>query len=351
LGSIQGAYNLINSWNFAKPLLQIGPVSVLHPVVLAPMSGVTDIVFRRIAVRLGAGLAVSEMVASRELATGDQEARLRAEGNDMGIHVVQLAGREAKWMAEAARVAEASGANIVDINMGCPVKKVTGGQSGSALMKDLDHALSLIEATVRAVSVPVTLKMRLGWDNTSICAPDLARRAEAAGICLVTVHGRTREQFFTGKADWAAIRAVKQAVSIPVIANGDVNAIDDAPVMLNASGADAVMIGRGAQGRPWFPGQVARFLATGERTAAPALTDQHVIAREHYEGLLTLYGRETGLRHARKHLGWYLDEAARSVNQTLDPAAKAGVLMATTPEDAQMKLAKAYESLAWRAAA
>jgi nifR3 family TIM-barrel protein len=315
------------------------------------MSGVTDIVFRRIAVRLGAGLAVSEMVASKEFATGDQEARLRAEGEDMDIHVVQLAGREGRWMAEAARVAEASGADVIDINMGCPVKKVTGGHSGSALMKDLDHALTLIEATVGAVDVPVTLKMRLGWDEKSLVAPELARRAEGAGVKLVTVHGRTREQFYTGKADWAAIRPVKDAISIPLIANGDLTELDHAPAMLKASGADAVMIGRGAQGRPWFPGQVAHFLATGERLGAPSLAEQHTLAREHYDGLLTIYGRETGLRHARKHLGWYLDEAARSTGCEADPELKAAVLTAATPEEAQMKLAAAYDNLAWKIAA
>jgi tRNA-dihydrouridine synthase B len=331
--------------------LAIGAQVIANPVILAPMSGVTDIVFRRIALHLGAGMAVSEMVACRELATGDEEARLRAEGSGVMPHIVQLAGREAKWMAEAAKVAEASGAEVIDINMGCPVKKVTGGHSGSALMKDLDHALTLIEATVEAVDVPVTLKMRLGWDHTSLVAPELARRAEAAGVKLVTVHGRTREQFFTGKADWHAIRAVKDAVSIPVVANGDVTRLDDVPVMLSASGADAIMVGRGAQGRPWFLGQIAHFLECGERKADPDLATQHMFAREHYDGLLSLYGREVGLRHARKHLGWYLDEAARSAGQTLDPQTKTSVLTSSSAEDVQMKLAAAYDGLAWKAAA
>jgi tRNA-dihydrouridine synthase B len=331
--------------------VRIGSVEISNPVVVAPMSGITDIVFRRLAVRLGAGLAVSEMVASAELAAGDQESRLRAEGTGMPVHVVQLAGREARWMAEAARVAEASGADIIDINMGCPVKKVTGGHSGSALLKNVDHALSLIEAVVAAVRVPVTLKVRLGWDENSIVAPDLARRAEACGITLVTVHGRTRQQFFTGRADWAAIRKVKDAVTIPVVANGDLQDGPDAAVMLKQSGADAVMIGRGAQGRPWRPGQIAAFLASGERPDDPALSEQHGIAREHYDGLISLYGREMGVRHARKHLGWYLDEAVRCAGVELPGERRIAVLTAATPERAQMALADAYDSLAWQVAA
>jgi tRNA-dihydrouridine synthase B len=342
---------LITSSLVSSSVLAIGPVTVGNRVVLAPMSGVTDVVFRKIAVRLGAGLAVSEMVASQELVTGREGARLRAEGEELTHHVVQLAGREPAWMAEAARVAEGAGANIIDINMGCPVKKVTGGHSGSALLKDLDLALRLIEATVGAVRVPVTLKTRLGWDERAIVAPELARRAEAAGVRLITIHGRTRQQFYKGVANWTAIRAVKDAVSIPVVANGDLTEIEHGPAMLRASGADAVMIGRGAQGRPWFPGQVAHFLATGERAAEPELAAQHAIAREHYDGLLTLYGRATGVRHARKHLGWYLEAAERSSGAEVPPDLRLRALTAGTPEDAQMALAAAYDSLAWRAAA
>lgn len=329
----------------------VGPVRVPNRVIVAPMSGITDIVFRRIAVRFGAGFAVSEMVASSELAAGDHEARLRAEGAGMPIHVVQLAGREAAAMAEAARVAEASGADVVDINMGCPVKKVTGGHSGSALLRDVDHALTLVAAVVAAVSVPVTLKVRLGWDEASIVAPALARRAQECGIQLVTVHGRTRQQFFTGRANWAAIQAVKDEVTIPVVANGDLDSVDHVTAMLEQSGADAVMIGRGAQGRPWLPGQIAAFLDRGERTADPSLSQQHAVAREHYDGLLTLYGRHVGARHARKHLGWYLDEAARTSGCSLSPDMRIAVMTADTAEGAQMALARAYDSLAWQTAA
>src|SRR5436305_1479965 len=226
-------------------------------VMLAPVSGVTDAPFRRLVARLGAGLVVSEMTASEDLADGCPNAVLRAEGQGVGVHVVQLAGCEARWMGEGARIAEDAGADIIDINMGCPAKHVTGAQSGSALMRDLDHALTLIDATIAAVAVPVTLKMRLGWDDGSRNAPELARRAEAAGVGLITVHGRTRCQFYKGSADWSAVRAVKQAVAVPVVVNGDVTDFECAMEALSQSGADAVMVGRGAQGRPWFPGDLA----------------------------------------------------------------------------------------------
>ena len=335
------------------PLAQnfvVGRVIPDNPVLLAPMSGVTDLAFRRIAARLGAGLVVSEMVASRELATADDEARLRAEGEGLGVHVVQLAGRDPQWMAEAARVAVGAGASIVDINMGCPAKKVVGGHGGSALLKDLDLATRLIAATVAAVDAPVTVKMRLGWDAETIVAPELAARAEAEGVAMVTVHGRTRAQFYEGRADWGAIRAIVDSVSIPVVANGDLTSVEDARAMLDASGAAAVMIGRGAQGRAWFPGMVAAHLA-GRRVEVPALDVQRDLALEHYEGLLALYGRDTGVRHARKHPGWYLDAAAASAGTPVPAALKAAAQSAPTAEAARSAFVAAYDELGWRAAA
>src|SRR3954467_5852981 len=247
---------------YSKPI-RIGDVEIANRAVLAPMSGITDAPFRRLAAQLGAGLVVSEMTASADLVNGQPMSRLRCEAAGIGAHVVQLAGCQAQWMAEGARIAEGAGADIIDINMGCPARHVTGGQSGSALMRDLDHALKLIEATVAAVKVPVTLKMRLGWDDRSLNAPELARRAEQAGVQMITVHGRTRCQFYKGTADWAAVRAVRNAVSVPLVVNGDVTSFEKVVLALEQSGADAVMVGRGAQGRPWLPGQIARRLETG----------------------------------------------------------------------------------------
>jgi len=331
----------------------IGDVIVPNKVILAPMSGITDAPFRRATERLGAGLVVSEMTACAALVEGQREARVRSEGRGVGIHVVQLAGCEAQWMAEGARIAEAQGAHVIDINMGCPSKQVTNGASGSALMRDLDHALRLIAATVEAVRVPVTLKMRLGWDHATLNAPDLARRAEEAGVRAITVHGRTRCQFYNGCADWTAIRAVKQSVSVPVIVNGDIRSFDDAAQALEMSGADAVMIGRATQGRPWFPGQVARYFVTGKREAEPPLAVQLRMIEAMYDEMIGHHGLRIGRRHARKHLGWALDAAAATVGAppALLKDHRARVLTAEEPAQARRQLAEAYDAFAWRAAA
>jgi nifR3 family TIM-barrel protein len=328
-------------------------VTAPNRVILAPMSGITDAPFRRLTERLGAGLVVSEMTACAGLVRGEREAAVRSEGRGVGIHVVQLAGCEAHWIAEGARIAEAQGADIVDINMGCPSKQVTNGAAGSALMRDLDHALTLIDAVIGAVKIPVTLKMRLGWDADTINAPALARRAEAAGVAMITVHGRTRCQFYTGSADWPAIRAVKQAVNVPVVVNGDVRTFDDAVRALELSGADAVMIGRGAQGRPWFPGQVARFLASGVREGAPPLDQQFAYITALYDELIEHHGVRIGRRHARKHLGWALDCAADTAGAGAETLKfhRSRVLTAEAPKDAMRLLTEAYDDFAWRAAA
>jgi len=333
--------------------LTIGNRISTNPVLLAPMSGVTDAPFRRMAARLGAGLVVSEMTACAALAESRRTARLRVEPHGSGPHVVQIAGCEAKWMAEGARVAQDAGADAIDINMGCPAKHVTNGSSGSALMRDLDHAFTLIEATVGAVSVPITLKMRLGWDQHCINAPELARRAEGAGVQLITVHGRTRCQFFAGAADWAAVGAIRASVSIPVVVNGDITDFDAAVAALKASGADGVMIGRGAQGRPWFPGQVARYLATGVRAAPLSLGDQFGLIATLYEEMLIHHGIRIGLRHARKHLGWALDVAAATVGASRELLKhwRSRVLTAEQPGEAKRRLADAFDALAARTAA
>jgi len=290
--------------------IEVANTSIDPAVALAPMAGITDLPFRRIVGRFGAGLVVSEMVASQEMVQAKPGVRERAElGLSEQATAVQLAGRDAWWMGEAARMVEANGARLIDINMGCPAKKVTGGLSGSALMKTPDHALRLVEAVVNAVSVPVTLKMRLGWDDASRNAAEIARAAEAAGVRMITVHGRTRCQFYKGSADWTAIREVVRAVEVPVLANGDIVDAASARAALAASGASGVMVGRGAQGAPWRLAEIAAAIWGRPAPQVPrgaALAD---LVTAHFDASLSFYGRDLGARVIRKHLGWYLDAA------------------------------------------
>jgi nifR3 family TIM-barrel protein len=304
-----------------KSSLQVGPLRIRNRVALAPMSGVTDLPFRTLASEFGAGYVVTEMVASRELVGNTAESWSRLRNAGIEPHIVQLAGRDPDYMAEGARIAEANGASAIDINMGCPAKKVTGGLSGSALMREPELALSLIDAVVGAVKVPVTVKMRLGWDDNSINAPMLAREAEARGVRMITVHGRTRMQFYEGRADWNRIAEVRAAIKVPLVANGDVETVEDIAEILRLSGADAVMVGRGAQGRPWHPGVLAGMRSPPGRAEIAETFERH------YRLMLDFYGGALGLRQARKHVGWYLDRHAQGGG-----AARASILTLGDPE-------------------
>lgn len=305
-----------------------GDIVLAPAVFLAPLAGITDLPFRRVVAGFGAGLVVSEMVASQEMAQAKPSVRARARA-ELGLGEartsVQLAGRDPYWMAEAAKLVEAGGAQIIDINMGCPAKKVVGGLSGSALLRDLDLALRLIEAVVGAVKVPVTLKTRLGWDDSCHNSATLAARAAQAGVQMVTIHGRTRCQFYTGSADWAAIRPVVQAAGVPVIANGDITDARAARAALKASGAAGVMVGRGAQGRPWALAQIAHHLGAGPAPVIPTGAALVALVAAHYEAMLDFYGIELGMKVARKHLGWYAQAAGGAA------APRQAVLTATEP--------------------
>jgi tRNA-dihydrouridine synthase B len=319
---------------------RVGNVVIPRAVLLAPMAGITDLPFRRLVARFGVGLTTSEMVASGELVAANRTARARAElgAAGQGPAAVQLAGRDARLLAEAARAAEGLGADIVDINMGCPAKKVTGGWCGAALMREPDHALRLVEAVVAAVKVPVTVKMRLGWDEAERSAPALAARVEAAGAAMIAVHGRTRAQFYTGSADWSAIRPVVETVRVPVVANGDVVDLASARAALAASGAVAVMVGRGAQGAPWVPDLIARGLE-GDPAPEPGPAARAALLLEHHDALLSFYGRDLGARVARKHVGWAL--ARMPGGRALRDA----VVRIADPDEAAATLARGLASI------